>query len=106
MKNKLRLIAAAALIGCTTGAFATSFVYTTDLSVRATGATSDGTSDLSNSFKDDKIVLEARDDAATFVASQGQIRGAHLEAALAHIRGKLPTLAANDQQLAQAILTI
>ncbi|PJI48013.1 MAG: holliday junction resolvasome, helicase subunit [Pseudomonas sp.] len=106
MKNSLRLIAAAALIGCTTGAFATSFVYTTDLSVRATGATSDGTSDLSNSFKDDKIVLEARDDAASFVASQGQIRGAHLEAAFAHIRGKLPTLAANDQQLAQAILTI
>ncbi len=72
MKNSLRLIAAAALIGCTTGAFATSFVYTTDLSVRATGATSDGTSDISNSFKDDKIVLEARDDAATFVASQGR----------------------------------
>jgi uncharacterized protein (TIGR02448 family) len=106
MKNSLRLIAAAALIGCATGAYATSFVYTTDLSVRATGATSDGTSDLSNSFKDDKIVLEARDDAATFVASQGQIRGAHLEAALAHIRSKLPTLAANDQQLAQAILTL
>ena len=73
MNNSLRLIAAAALIGCATGAYATSFVYTTDLSVRATGATSDGTSDLSNSFKDDKIVLEARDDAATFVASQGQM---------------------------------
>jgi uncharacterized protein (TIGR02448 family) len=106
MKNSLRLIAAAALIGCATGAYATSFVYTTDLSVRATGATSDGTSDLSNSFKDDKIVLEARDDAATFVASQGQIRGAHLAAALAHIRSQLPTRAANDPQLAQAILTI
>ncbi|MCR7717227.1 DUF2388 domain-containing protein, partial [Pseudomonas aeruginosa] len=47
-----------------------------------------------------------RDDAASFVASQGDIRGSHLEAALRHIRGKLPSLAANDMQLAQAILTI
>ncbi|MCP8462567.1 DUF2388 domain-containing protein [Pseudomonas sp. ZM23] len=106
MKKSLRLIAAAALLGCATGAFATSFVYTTDLSVRATGATSDATSNISNSFKDDKIVLEAKDDAATFVASRGEIRGAHLEAALRHIRTKMPALAANDQQLAQAILTI
>ncbi len=44
--------------------------------------------------------------AAIFVASQGDIRGSHLEAALRHIRGKLPSLAANDMQLAQAILTI
>lgn len=106
MKKSLRLIAAATLLGCATGAFATSFVYTTDLSVRATGGTSDATTNVSNSFKDDKIVLEAKDDAASFVASQGQVRGAHLEAALRHIRAKMPTLAANDQQLAQAILTI
>ncbi|MEZ1376860.1 DUF2388 domain-containing protein, partial [Enterobacter hormaechei] len=68
--------------------------------------TSNATSDITNSFRDDKIVLAARDDAASFVASQGDSRGSHLEAALRHIRGMLPSLAANDMQLAQAILTI
>ena len=59
----------------------------------------------SSADEGDKLV-QARDDAASFVASQGDIRGSHLEAALRHIRGKLPSLAANDMQLAQAILTI
>lgn len=71
------------------------------------GASSAGASGSSGSTSgDDKVVLQARDDAASFVASQGDIRGSHLEAALRHIRGKLPSLAANDMQLAQAILTI
>ena len=103
--KRLRLIGAAALLACASSAFASSFVVTTDTLVRATGMTSNATSDITNSFRDDKIVLEARD-AASFVASQGDIRGSHLEAALRHIRGKLPSLAANDMQLAQAILTI
>ena len=104
--KRLRLIGAAALLACASSAFASSFVVTTDTLVRATGMTSNATSDTTNSFRDDKIILEARDDAASFVASQGDIRGSHLEAALRHIRGKLPSLAANDMQLAQAILTI
>ena len=104
--NRLRLLTAAALLTCASGAFATSFIVTTDAMVGATKATSDGTTDITNSFRDDKIVLVARDDAATFVATAGQVRGAHLEAALRHIRGKLPSLAANDLQLAQAILVI
>lgn len=104
--KRLRLIGAAALLACASSAFASSFVVTTDTLVRATSMTSNATSDITNSFRDDKIVLEARDDAASFVASQGDIRGSHLEAALHHIRGKLPSLAANDMQLAQAILTI
>lgn len=104
--KRLRLIGAAALLACASSAFASSFVVTTDTLVRATGMTSNATSDITNSFRDDKIVLEARDDATSFVASQGDIRGSHLEAALRHIRGKLPSLAANDMQLAQAILTI
>ena len=58
------------------------------------------------SFGDDKIVLAARDDAASFVASQGEIRGARLEAALQHIRQQAPQLQADDLQLAQAILTL
>ena len=103
--KRLRLIGAAALLACASSAFASSFVVTTDTGPRHRHDLN-ATSDITNSFRDDKIVLEARDDAASFVASQGDIRGSHLEAALRHIRGKLPSLAANDMQLAQAILTI
>ncbi|MNR53900.1 hypothetical protein D3C85_1739890 [compost metagenome] len=79
---------------------------TTDAIVGAVGATSEATSDVSSSFGDDKIVLAARDDAASFVASQGDIRGARLEAALQHIRQQAPQLQADDLQLAQAILAL
>jgi uncharacterized protein (TIGR02448 family) len=56
---------------------------------------------------DDKVVLQARDDAASFVASDGRIRGAQLEAALRHLReGNLAAQRASDMQLAQAILAL
>jgi len=102
---RLPLIAAALLMLAGT-AQATSFVVTTDAIGSATVGTSDATSDISSSFGDDKIVLAARDDAASFVASQGEIRGARLEAALQHIRQQAPQLQADDLQLAQAILTL
>ncbi|VXB26695.1 Holliday junction resolvasome, helicase subunit [Pseudomonas sp. 8AS] len=82
-------------------AMATSFVVTTDTTIESIGGTSDATS---SSFKDDKIVLQARDDAASFVASQGEIRGALLENALRHVRLNYPTGTASDMQLAQAML--
>ncbi|MDD0841192.1 DUF2388 domain-containing protein [Pseudomonas sp. Gutcm_11s] len=82
---------------------ATSFVVTTDGIVNSVEGTSDVTS---SSFGDDKVVREAKDDAASFVASAGAIRGAHLEAAFQHVRGKQPTLQMDDMQLAQAILAI
>ncbi|RJG12619.1 DUF2388 domain-containing protein [Pseudomonas cavernicola] len=105
--SRLRLLSAAALLAVATSASATSFVVTTDATVGALGATSDATSDVSSSFKDDKIVRAARDDAASFVASQGQIRGVQLEAALQHIRQQVPQLrASSDMQLAQTILTL
>ncbi|WP_137817657.1 DUF2388 domain-containing protein [Pseudomonas sp. 2FG] len=105
--SRLRLLSAAALLAVATSASATSFVVTTDATVGALGATSDATSDVSSSFSDDKIVRAARDDAASFVASQGQIRGVQLEAALQHIRQQVPQLrASTDLQLAQAILTL
>jgi uncharacterized protein (TIGR02448 family) len=55
----------------------------------------------------DKVVLQARDDAASFVASDGRIRGAQLEAALRFLR-ELNDVAqrATDMQLAQAILAL
>jgi uncharacterized protein (TIGR02448 family) len=55
-------------------------------------------------FKDDKQLLAARDDASAFVASGGQIRGAHLEAALQRVRSAHPQLQASDAELAQALL--
>ncbi len=98
---RFRLFVTASLLAFAASASATSFVVTTDAIVGAIGATSDATS---SSTKDDKIVKAARDDAASFVASQGDIRGAHLQAALAHIRAQQPQLQASDMQIAEAIL--
>jgi uncharacterized protein (TIGR02448 family) len=56
---------------------------------------------------DDKVVLQARDDAASFVASDGRIRGAQLEAALRYLRERNDIAQrASDMQLAQAILAL
>jgi uncharacterized protein (TIGR02448 family) len=67
--------------------------------------TSDATSDASSALRDDKIVLAARSDAASFVASQGAIRGVQLQAALDSIRRRVPAAQhASDQVLAEAIL--
>ena len=104
--TRLRLLSAAALLAVTANASATSFIVTTDSIVGALKATSDATSDVTSSFRDDKIVLAARDDAASFVASEGDIRGVKLESALDHIRHQAPQLNATDAQLAQAILTL
>ena len=104
--TRLRMLSAAALLAVAANASATSFIVTTDSIVGALKASSDATSDVTSSFRDDKIVLAARDDAASFVASQGDIRGEKLESALDHIRHQAPQLQATDAQLAQAILTI
>ena len=54
-----------------------------------------------------KQLRAARDDAASFVASDGAIRSVRLEAALAHIRRHDAALAtADDLALAQAILSL
>ena len=90
----LHLGAAAALFCLSSAASASSFYVTTDIIV-------------TGSFKNDKLVLEARDDAASFVGSAGDIRGVRLEAALDHLRTQAPQLRqASDAQLAQAILAI
>ena len=104
--SRLRLLSAAVLLTAATAANATSFVVTTDTLVRAVDASTNATSDVTSSFKDDKIVLAARDDAASFVGSAGDIRGAQLESAFNHIRQTVPQLQASDADLAQAILSI
>lgn len=104
--NLIHILGLAALLTVSATASATSFVVTTDAVVGAVGATSEATSDVSSSFTDDKIVLAARDDAAAFVASQGEIRGVRLESALQHIRQQIPALHGDDMQLAAAILSL
>ena len=71
------------------------------------GASSAGSSASSNSTSggDDKLVREAREDAASFVASQGQVRSARLEAALRVLREHdAQARQADDLELARKIL--
>lgn len=70
------------------------------------GTSAAGSSASSGSTSgDDKVVRLARDDAASFVASDGEIRGAMLEAALHQLRERHSGLRIrSDMQLAQAIL--
>jgi uncharacterized protein (TIGR02448 family) len=104
--SRLRLLSAAALLLVAANSHASSFIVTTDAVVGALKSSSDATSDVTSSFRDDKIVRAARDDAASYVASEGAIRGVKLESAFDHIRRQVPQLNATDAQLAQAILTI
>ncbi|MGY2290833.1 DUF2388 domain-containing protein [Pseudomonas sp. SDO528_S397] len=105
--SRLRLLSAAALLALASTAHASSLLVTTDALVGALKATSDATSDATSSLRNNKVVRAARDDAASFVASEGAIRGVKLESALAQIRQQAPQLAgATDAQLAQAILAI
>ncbi|BCR22665.1 DUF2388 domain-containing protein [Aquipseudomonas alcaligenes] len=90
-----------------TGVQAQTLVATSNILVRALDRSLDFTSDTTTSVRDMKVVLAARDDAASFVASQGDIRGARLEAAFATLREQLPEARhASDQQLAEAILAL
>ncbi|OMG64299.1 Holliday junction resolvase [Stutzerimonas balearica] len=53
---------------------------------------------------DRKLILAAREDAASFVASNGQRLGVSLQAAIRELRHAHPELDASDLELAQAIL--
>ena len=82
-------------------------VQTSNIIVRAFGRTIDFTSDTTTSIRDSKVVREAHDDAATFVASQGDIRGVQLEAAFSTLRDRVPEARnASDHDLADAILAL
>ncbi|NWD76170.1 DUF2388 domain-containing protein [Pseudomonas gingeri] len=104
--SRLRLLSAAALLTLASTAHASSFIVTTDSLVGALKATSDASSDATSSLRDNKIVRAAQDDAASFVASNGQIRSVKLESAFDTIRRQAPQLQASDAELAQAILAI
>ncbi|MBD9483026.1 DUF2388 domain-containing protein [Pseudomonas sp. PDM14] len=55
-------------------------------------------------FKDNKLIVAAQDDAGAYIASGGEIRGSYLEAAMQRVRSDNPGLQASDAELAQAIL--
>lgn len=86
---------------------AQTLVQTSNIIVRAFGRTIDFTSDTTTSIRDSKVVREAHDDAATFVASEGSIRGVQLESAFNTLRERVPEArTASDQALAEAILAL
>ena len=101
------LCAAVAIALFAGGAQAQTLVATSNIIIRAVDRSLDFTSDTTTAIRDSKVVLAARDDAASFVASQGEIRGAHLEAALGEIRSRVPEAAdVTDLTLAEAILAL
>lgn len=52
-----------------------------------------------------RIIENAKEDAANFVGSNGQVRGAQLQQALNYIRQANPAAQASDMDLANLILT-
>jgi uncharacterized protein (TIGR02448 family) len=72
------------------------------------GASSAGSSGSSGSSSgDDKVLQVARDDAAAFVASDGQLRSARLEAALRELRSRdTAARQADDLSLARRLLAL
>ena len=102
----IRITLFSALLACAivAPAFAASSAAGSAASCVGVMASSHTTSPDNNS---NKVVLQARDDAASFVASDGRIRGAQLEAALRHLRERNSgARRASDMQLAQAILAL
>ncbi|MBA6114452.1 DUF2388 domain-containing protein [Pseudomonas putida] len=91
-------IAAAALLSLPIGsAMADTFWR----NVLSSGATT-GSTYLTS--RDHKLVLAAQEDAGSFVASDGAIRGPFLESAMRQVRAEHPGLQASDMELANAIL--
>jgi len=102
-----RLTLACALLACFVvgPAFAGAATAGSSAGAATSGVGSSASSKMSS--PDDKVVLQAREDAASFVASDGRIRGAQLESALRHLRERHAAAhRASDMQLAQAILAL
>jgi uncharacterized protein (TIGR02448 family) len=105
----LRLfIAAPVALALLTGhAQAQTLVASSNVIIRALDRSLNFTSDVTSRISDMKVVAEARDEAASFVASAGEIRGARLEAALLALRSEFADAReASDQTLAEAILAL
>ena len=75
-----------------------------DLTTQSLVRTTYVTSKVTSTPFDHKLIHAAREDAALFVASDGQLRGVRLQAALHYLQRNQPQLTASDLELAQAIL--
>ncbi|MBD1588356.1 DUF2388 domain-containing protein [Pseudomonas typographi] len=105
--RKTLIVAALALLAIADATQARTLEATSNIIVRAFGRSIDFTSDTTTSIRDSKIVMAAKEDAASYVASGGEYRGAQLDAALQTLRAHLPQARqADDQQLAEAILAL
>ncbi|MDR0211039.1 MAG: DUF2388 domain-containing protein [Pseudomonas putida] len=91
-------IAAAALLSLPVGSAMADTFWRNVMTSGATTASSYLTS------RDHKMVVAAQDDAGSFVASEGAIRGPYLEAAIRKVRADNPGMSATDMDLANAIL--
>jgi uncharacterized protein (TIGR02448 family) len=102
------LIAAAlGLLLLTDVAQAQTLKATSNIVVRALGRSIDFTSDTTSSVRNWKMIVAAQDDAASYVATNGDIHGAQLDAAFVTLRENLPEARnASDQELAEAILAL
>ncbi|WP_277373253.1 DUF2388 domain-containing protein [Pseudomonas sp. AA-38] len=99
------LISLTLLMTLAGAASASSFVATTDTLGSALAGSAEASSDATSSLRDSKVVQAAQDDAASFIASNGQVRGVRLESALRYLRSQSAALqSVSDLQLASAIL--
>lgn len=94
-----------ALAFLASGAQAQTLVATSNVIINAVDRSINFTSDVTSRVSDMKVVTEARDEAAGFVASAGELRGARLEAAFGSLRSAFPEArGASDLALAETIL--
>lgn len=104
--RRLFIIAICSLFSTQVFAFGATTNSIKDLATSGATLGSSASSASSKLSKKDKVIMQAQNDAAVFVASKGNIRGVYLENALHHIRAYYPNIAQNtDQALAEAILT-
>jgi len=86
---------------------AQTLVATSNIIINAVDRSINFTSDATSRVSGMKLVLDARDEAASFVASAGDIRGARLEAAFNALRHEFAEARqASDQALAETILAL
>jgi uncharacterized protein (TIGR02448 family) len=89
---------------CTAALFWTTQAQAMDTSTQSLVITGYVTSKVTTAPFDRKLIIAAQDDAAAFVATNGELKGAQLESALMALRQAKPKLSATDLELAQAIL--
>lgn len=104
---KLLTATTVALTLLTGAAQAQTLVATSNIVINAVDRSVNFTSDATSRVSGMKLVLDARDEAASFVASAGDIRGARLEAAFDALRNEFAEARqANDLALAKTILAL